>query len=90
MRSVRKHIHGLDVDDVVVRSEDGQVTGLSSRIATHIDHPLRSAGKQDLRHVGMDAGPGRVEHHDVGLAVGGDEVRVQDVLHVAGKEFGSS
>ena len=87
MCCVGEHVHGLDVEDVVVVGEDGEVAGLGGGVAAHIYHPLRGAGQEDAGDVGMDAGTRRVEHHDVGLSVFRDKRSVQHIFHVAGKEF---
>ena len=76
----------ISTGDCVIAAQDGQVAGLGGRIATHIDHPLWGRLEDDLGHVRMDAGAGRIQNDHVGFAVPGDERFVQDIFHVSGKE----
>ena len=87
MRSMGEHVDRLHLDDVIVLRKDRKVARLGRRVAADIHHAVGRRLHEHLRNVGMDAGPRRVEHHDVGMAVHCDELRAEHVLHVAGEEL---
>ena len=44
MHGVGEHIHGLHSCNLVILAQNGQVTGLRSRVTTYIYHTLGSGG----------------------------------------------
>ena len=86
MHGVGEHVYRLNGRNLIIPAQDGQVTGLGSRIAAYIHHSFRGGVQDYLRHVRMNAGTGRVQDNDIRTAVLCDKGVVQDVLHVSGKE----
>gem|GEM_PF-1876992 len=83
MLSMREHIDWLDGSYLIFLRENGEVTGLGSRIATHIDHPLRGGIQNNLCDIGMYSCTRRIEDNNIRAAVFLDKSGGEDILHVA-------
>ena len=86
MVGVGEHVDGLHGGDAVGRIEKGQIACLRCGVAADVDDTLGRGAQYDLDDAGVDTRTRRVEDHDVGVAVTGDEVVVEHILHVAGIE----
>ena len=51
MLSVRKHIHGLNVSDLVLNVQKLEVACLSSRVTAHIHNAFRLGKENDITHI---------------------------------------
>ena len=87
MLCVGEHIYRLDARHFVLLGEQLQVASLCSWVAAHIYDALWVGKENGVDDITMHTSSGRVGDDDIGLAVLLNEVLIQDVLHVAGKEL---
>ena len=88
MRSMREHVNRLHLLDAVCHVKSLQVACLCSRIAADIYYALRVSTQDCLYNIGMHACTRWIGDDDIGTAVLGDELVVENVLHVACIELG--
>ena len=88
MRSMREHVNRLHLLDAVCHVKSLQVACLGGWIAAYIYYALRVSTQDCLDNVGMHAGTRRVGDDDIGASVLGNELVVENVLHIACIELG--
>ena len=88
MLGVREHIDRLNGNDLVSLIKNGYVAGLCGRIAADVNNALGSGFEYNINHIRMHTGAGRIGYYDIGPAVLCDELLIEHILHVTGKELG--
>ena len=81
-----EHIHWLHGCHLVIVVEQLEVARLGGRVAAHIDNALWSGEEDGVDDISVHTGTRWVGDDHVGTSVGIDEILVEDILHVSGKE----
>ena len=86
---MREQVDGLDGLDGVRSGleERCQVAGLRLRVTAHVHDPLRPQVRDLADHLGVHPGARRVHDQDVGPTVLLDQLRPEQLEHVAGHEL---
>ena len=84
MVGVGEHVDGLHTLHAIEVVEQAKVASLCGRVATHIDYAPWRSKADNVHHIAVHAGAGRVGDDDIGSAVVADKVCGEDVFHVAG------
>ena len=88
MWSMREHINGLHLLNAVCHVKSLQVASLCGRIAADIYYALRVSTQDCPYNIGMHACTRWVGDDDIGASVFGNELVVENVLHIACIELG--
>ena len=83
MRSMREHIHRLHSLNAIGYIKSLEVAGLSGRVAAYVDNALGVGTKYSLYHVGVHTGAWRVGNDNIRTTMLGNELIVENILHVA-------
>ena len=88
MRSMREHIHRLHFLHAICHVESLQVASLCSRVAAYVYDALRMGTQDGLDNVGVHTCTWWVGDDYIRTSVLGNELVVENILHVASIELG--